>query len=217
MHLVSSRNFLRVLPAAMVVALALPASAAGASGTCKLAGSKTVVKNSAARVFQKKVLLRPASGGHATGYRVYGCLYAKDRRFLIGLQKPVDGEFEWISRTLVRLAGPFVGYAHGFDSGLDGGQFVEVRDLRTGEQVYRSENNNLVKVFDLELGAAGSVAWVSDEVESTPGRGVSAWGPSSGRTLLDSGPEISRRSLTLSGTTLSWTKAGVLRSAPLPG
>ncbi len=201
---------------AVGVALALPASAAGAPSTCRLAGSKTVVKNSTARIFEKAVRL-PVEDGFENGYRVYGCLYSKNRRFLIGLQKEVDGDSEWIDRKLVRLAGPFVGYAHGFDFGMDGGQFVEVGDLRTGKRVYRTENDNLVKVFDLELGKSGSVAWIADEEESSPNRGVSAWGASTGRTLLDSGPDVSRRSLTLSATTLSWTKGGERRSAPLPG
>lgn len=133
---------------------------------------------------------------------------------LLGLQKDVDGDFEGIDRKLVRLAGPFVGYAHGFDSGLDGGQFVEVRDLRTGKLVYRTENENLVFVRDLELAASGFVAWISDEEDA--GRGVYAWSASTGRTQLDSGSDIKGRSLTLSGT-LSWTKGGVMKFYGLPG
>jgi hypothetical protein len=200
-----------------VVALGATAVPAEAATTCGLAGSKTIVRTSTARVFSKKGRLPLSGGGSVTGDRVYGCLYERGRRTLLALARDVDGDSEWVDRRTIRLAGPFAGYAHGFDSGLDGGEFVEVRDLRTGKRVYRTDDNSLVDVRDLELGASGSVAWISEQVDSPSTRGVFAWSLDQGLLTLDSGAQIGSRSLTLQGTTLSWLMAGAPRSAPLPG
>jgi hypothetical protein len=189
------------------------ATTAKATRACKLKGSRTLVKGPTGRIFQRKGQVPLTLGAETVrGSRVYGCLYATGKRFRIGYQRKVDGDYEWISHSTVRLAGPYVAYAHGFDYGMDGGEFLELRDLRTGKRVYRTVDNSLVDVTDVELSDTGSVAWIADEETHR----VYTWTAAQGLRTLDSGEDIKRRSLVLDGSTLSWTKGGVPRSAPLP-
>ena len=95
------------------------------------------------------------------------------------------------------------------------GYGVQVRDLRTGRQTRAAAAPG--RVADLELKDNGSVAWISDPSLFLPqftSRTVWADDTAADERVLDSG-NISERSLTLTDSTLTWLKDGVVRSATL--
>jgi hypothetical protein len=211
-----------VRPAVLAVlaglALALvPASDAQATHlTCQLAGSKTETSSRNARAFSRRTVVRGSSVR-----RWYGCLHSRNRRYVLGDVGP-SGEF--LDRVApLRLAGRFVGHANEFtaSSGDAVGAIVVVRDLRTGAVRHRFENASdfaRYDVTDLEQRTSGSVAWIaatSPFGPPTTNYEVRAMSGSSERAVLDSGPGIEPRSLTLRGTTLRWRNAGAERSVTL--
>ncbi len=74
---------------------------------------------------------------------------------------------------------------------------------------------NSTRVTDLALKANRSVAWIVDIGSSVGSDRQVVAVDSAGRRVLDSGGNIDPESLTLSGSTLSWTESGAGRSANL--
>jgi hypothetical protein len=192
--------------------LAGVAEAAGAAErrppTCERAGSKTVLKNRAARVFEVK--------GAQT--RLYGCLKSVGKR--IKLTETYDDDlYESTSYGDVRLAGRFVAWQEVFSDvsckaacppGYDATrETIEVYDLKRRQRRYVS---GAVLTHVLLLTDGGSAAWAqraSDgQVEVRVLRGRKS-------SVIDKG-NIAARSLLLRGDTLVWVKDGAQRSTPLP-
>jgi hypothetical protein len=111
-------------------------------------------------------------------------------------------------RRLFRLAGPYVAYdTQQYDCNC--GSTVTVRDLRTGGFTRSLARRYL---WDLRLEGNGSVAWI--ENPGYTGSPSEVWvADTHGLRQLDRG-NISR-SLTLSGSTLTWVNDGVAHSATL--
>lgn len=158
---------------------------------CRTHPGKTVLRGPAGRVFLNG------------DYDAFGCLYSVDRRFYLG--PDFDGDPDV---GLYRLAGPYVAYmefgCEGIDSCLSD---VIVRDLRNGKKVFEGQRAaDFDFVTDVALKATGSVAWIA---------GPAVWASDTqGVRLLDTG-NIAKRSLDLSGSTLTWLKDGALGTATL--
>ena len=94
-------------------------------------------------------------------------------------------------------------------------------DLRNGKLVRSASSTdsglpgNTDRLTDLVLKSNGSLAWIVDIGSSVGSNRQVIAVDSSGRRLLDSGGDIDPESLTLRGSTLTWTKSGVSRSASL--
>ena len=121
-----------------------------------------------------------------------------------------------LTKDDTRLVGTYAALAQSFCP-LGCGFGVQVRDLRNGRQTRDASSPG--PVADLELKDNGSVAWISDpsfypSPSEPSGRTVWADDLAGHKRLLDSG-NISKPSLTLNGSTLTWRKDGVLRSATL--
>ncbi len=139
------------------------------------------------------------------------------------------------------LAGPILAYAQGSATRVPGSASasVVVRNLRTGRLIHRTPTggSNPPSTTGTDLAPSvvvkrdGSVAWVTVNIEPVS---VPCTGPNpcalpqlfrrhatvhvldkTGNRLLASGTDIEPRSLTLSGSTLSWKQGDQLVSATL--
>lgn len=123
------------------------------------------------------------------------------------------------------LAGPYVGYAFVQNAGPAGETLssIRIKDLRDGKTYSGGtacdspplSGQNFI--YSLQLKDNRSVAWINDQSDNNANKDkieVCAQ-DSLGRRQLDAGAGIDRKSLRLDSSTLTWSNAGVLRSAPL--
>jgi hypothetical protein len=141
----------------------------------------------------------------------YACLFSANRRFKLHEDEDDDSDLHDF-----RLVGPYLAYAwHPCAEGCLRDD-VEVRDLRDGKLARRgptSAGGHEGAITDLELKDNGSVAVIA--YSYPPDRAREVWAYDTlGARRLDRG-DISPRSLVLEGSTLSWVKDGVVRSATL--
>jgi hypothetical protein len=172
---------------------------------CQTHEAETLLRSSTGRVFRVPKL-RPYGWANVA----YACLFSANRLVKLGLDVDGGGTFgELHDRMLFRLAGPYVAYdTQQYDCNC--GSTVTVRDLRTG-----GFTRSLARRYlsNLRLKGNGSVAWIENPgYEGSPSK---VWAADTHvLRQLDSG-NISDNSLTLSGSTLTWRKDGVVRSATL--
>ncbi len=214
---------MRRVSAAAVAAVAAVAAAgpppAGAAGRgCAPPGAKLLAHNRYLRVFEpaRAVVSGPSAieaclAGH-TGHMT---LLAADR------PGPVHrslGRFELAGRVLAFLVTQF-----GVDSGTTTLVVADIgarRVLRSQEAGSYSDAGILFRrgVVKFLPTAHGSLAWTVEETHHQQLAGVDVY--AAGRTgaprLLESGTDIDPGSLALSGSTLSWSRAGTARTAPMP-
>jgi hypothetical protein len=137
----------------------------------------------------------------------YACLYDANRLIKLGEDVENGDPGGTIDLVLFRLVGPYVAYGT-----FGGAEFarssVLVHDLRNGS---RREHFAGGFIGNLVLKDNGSTAWTASDEGVQPT--VWAW-DSLGARRLDSG-KIPDESLSLTGSTLTWTNNGVVRSATL--
>jgi len=145
--------------------LVSPGGAAhGASPPCEPDGSKTLVENRDARVYQ---IARERSG-HSTLY-TYGCLRASGSQVLLASDAEPSAVFP---PPAISLIGPYVGYAVDTDSDPDapGGRvtYVEVDDMRPQEPgkeevglVVNAGAKDVARVGGLKASKTGGVIWIA--------------------------------------------------------
>lgn len=187
-----------------------PAAASHLKQKCFPSGSKTVYRTSEGRFYTRTV--KPYFGGTKA---LFACSYRYGRSYRLWEGDYTDPD----SYERFRISGHFAGYT--VDPGCpadDGciGRRVTSLNLRTGvDRAYFAGED----VHDLVVRRNGSIASIDtasrydDETRPSVIR-VRALDASGVRTL-DEGPGISLRSLELVGTTVSWVKDGVRKSATL--
>ena len=209
-----------VVGAVLGTLLLMPAAPAQGATKCTARKAETVLQTGSARIFTTPL-------GNTTA-RVYGCLYSKNRNYVLG----IEGDCDPRSVDQFVLAGRYVGYVESFCNIDASDDHIVVKDLRTGRNRYRTvaatgqapdaEPSTLVS--QLVLSRTGSVAWIADwdanSGSSTPhandDRQVRKLEPGApaGGTLLDSGLGVEEGSLGLGARTSSgyswlyWTKSG---------
>lgn len=178
--------------------------------TCKSPSSKTLVNNTTARVFSKK-------DGSVTRY--FGCYWKTARKTQLSVDSTSGDDV--FSFTLPKLAGRYVAFVErNFDSTGDGGTVVDIYNLKSGR--LKAESIKTAggtggpiewHVTSLVLSSDGSAAWITkNDYNAELGE---VWKlTDTGDTQLATG-NIDPKSLKLSGTTLTWTVAGVAQSASL--
>lgn len=219
----------RVFIAGVAVAAAalVPAPAASAHHGCSAhaRGGKITHKTREAHVLEKR-------------NRWYACAARVGRPFLLpGLDTVSSREFgDGTVPSHITLSGVFVAYERYtlYPAGGAGDTQTDlyVVDLRTGKPVITEEARAPTGkqedrwVDRIVLKRNGSVGWISTHWTFEQHPPVSNFevhrfslDPSThGRVTLDSGGDIDRESLALSSDrrTMTWTKGGEARSAPLP-
>lgn len=207
-----------ILAAVLTGVLAMaPAASAGRYDDRVRCNSKTVkranvvARSSEAAVFTKRSLI-PGTGIYR--YRSYACMF---RRGPISYLQRSDTTRSQLGS---KLAGRFVGFRQfygitefGSESGL------VVLDMRTGDVVLegppRADGTNLASFV---VKRNGSAAWIS--VPEEPGDTV-VWKAEATnvfeREQLEAATDIDTRALRLSADrrTITWTRGGTSRSAPL--
>ena len=209
--------------AALLLSFAVASSAK--PRTCRAEGSTTVLKTSHARVYQIRA---------DAGFLVYGCVYSKNARYLLN-PGPTDCEDPIDRPGSPRLAGRYVGYRLAVCNIDQLKESVYVRDLVTGKLLVSTSASptfratltiGTIFVSDLELKANGSVAWIVKRVGNSSDSPPDAEEvrksdrtifkePRTTSKLLDTGDDIELKSLTRDGSTISWTNAGVNKTARL--
>lgn len=211
-----------LLPVALVACVFLTGSA-GASARqrppkrCGPKSAMTLRRDKRARVFQLPV------EGRRGDQPTYGCLFST--RHWWRLDRPKG--WSSLNRETLVLRAPWVAYSitsMGIDSGGSG---ISVKNLRTGAetQTYGAVTlppfrgpETFTSIAKIVLQDDGNVAWIGREVSignQTPRLQVEL-GNSAGLSVLDEGPDIAPDSLSLDGSTLTWSNAGVTRTAELP-
>ena len=143
----------------------------------------------------------------------YACLFSANKRVRLHQDEDDDSDL-----SLFRLAGPYVAYAwHPCAEGCQG-EDVEVKDLRDGRVARHAgygAGGHDGAVSDLELKPNASVGVIALGDPYAPRLVPEVWAYDTlGARPLDRG-NISRSSLELNGSTLSWLKDGFPHSAAL--
>jgi len=204
---------LTTLALAAVVALSPGAALAKQPPSCKRHGSSTEAKNEVARVFSAPREIE----GDPNGSRLYGCLRAVGRPLALA-DSFDDGYVLSSAWGEVRLAGRFAAWSQvstdisckaDCPEGYEPTRYsIDVADLRrrTIRRIF-----GVVTGRGLVLTNTGAVAWTEPAAASAVAIRAS---DRDGLRILDAGA-IAPASLTLDGSTVSWTKAGVRSSATL--
>jgi hypothetical protein len=186
---------------------------------CRTQRARTLLLTPTGRVFQQLRLVRRSL---YESY-FYACSFDADRRVTLG------PDYDPNAFGALRLAGQFVAYVRYYICGAGPCpnylHAIDVRDLRDGSLVREASSfpGSFADVEALELTDGGALAWgltsapVWDGSSPPPPRSLhDVWAyDGAGQRLLDSGPELDPRSLTLSASTVSWSNAGVTRSEEL--
>lgn len=186
-----------------------PAQAAS-ERRCASAGSETVVRNAAARVFERRG-------------RFYLCDRRTGRKRFIG-PRAKDLDNERLNRF--RLAGGMLAYERFYGAfRSDPSYEIYVRDVASGRvtrriegapiQAPRQEPQAKDGIRDLVVNRNGDVGWIVQNPYTSGPRLEVRKSDSGGDALLDSGDGISSTSLTLEDDVLRWRNAGEAKSAPL--
>ncbi|HEX8744519.1 MAG TPA: hypothetical protein VF712_15440 [Thermoleophilaceae bacterium] len=222
------KRLLAVCVAAGALAAANGAPAQAATARCTARNAQTIAATNSARIYAT-----PLGDGAS---RIYGCLYSRNRRYLLGN----DGDCDpgpVVSRLTLR--GRYVAFVETFCNIDASDDYVAVKDLRTGRNKWRaiSATGNRAEngepstlVSDIALSPTGSVAWIADW-EAVSGGNSSPQddrqvrklepGAPAGGALLDSGLGIEQRSLAIGSRSSSgysriyWTKDDAPAAAKL--
>jgi YD repeat-containing protein len=102
---------------------------------------------------------------------------------------------------------------------VDEDSFVSVVDTVSRRQrrwrLDFDDDGKVVRVTDIDVNRQGRIAWISRDRRAPEEIQVQTESATEEPTVLDSGPDIGRNSLAISGTTLYWTKAGAPQAAEL--
>lgn len=201
--------------ALLAVALALAvAPVAQARDRCAHAGAKVLTQTRALRLY-----LLLSSGTNQDRY--YICVRSNGRRFRVDNRQDPDEDFAF--KKLFVASGRYVAFALSDYANEDAaGLTIAALNFTTGKRTeYRQDIDDFSRpaVPSLVLRPTGTAAWVLTTTPISTSEGVAKrevrrTAPN-GDALLDSGAGIAPESLRLSGKTLSWTNAGVPRTATL--
>ena len=223
-----------VVPLLAALGLAGAAPAGAAAKSCSARGSKTIASNSIARVYKLRGTKR-LFGRSEPGTRFFGCSFSTGKRWSLGFN-PDSFDIPGPFIQGHKLAGRYAAWYEfsGTDGGPTGGSVVR-RDIQTGKVLRFDKPAELpsdpsTSPFTTEtdsfqpsvvvVKSNGSLAWIANSggTENTEcgdfGCRIMRF-DAGGLGALDEGEDIGGLSLRLTGSTLSWTKAGARKTATL--
>ena len=198
----------------VIAFLLVSASPAQAQDRCAFKGAKTLQQTSKLRLY------RISATNEDQLDRFYVCVRANGRRFRADDRRATD--VTMLKATLTS-AGSFAAYAYTYYRNEDvAGLRVVVLNLKTGKQRIHLENPDefsLPRVPSLVLRSTGGAAWIFEQKPISTSEGQRKREVHTARTgsirTLDTGLDIDAASLRLEGSTVSWIKAGMRKTAPL--
>ncbi|HEX4623086.1 MAG TPA: hypothetical protein VH231_01405 [Solirubrobacteraceae bacterium] len=200
------------LAALAILACSSCGSAAASGDRCAASGEKLIAQTPTARLY------RVGDPAGTREVRYFICGRSNGHRYRVDGNDPKD----YVSRRIA-TNGSYVLFAVIGHAGEDLGTLhPTVLNVATGhKQAYNTsaEDFNTLKLTALAVNARGAAAWVYeqfplDEDEGIRQREVQK-GDADGFAVLDHGLGIEPASLTLNGTSLTWTDAGQQESATL--
>lgn len=191
------------------------APAAQARDRCAYAGARVRTQTKALRLYA-------LSRKNSQDWYYYICVRSNGRRFRVDNRNYPDSVQYFRNKKLFAASGKFVAFALSYYVSEDvAGLSIVVLNITSGKRTeYLQDIHHVFSrpgVPSLVLRPTGSAAWVltptllSGDVAPREVRRTA----SKGDALLDSGAGIAPASLKLSGKTLSWTNAGISRTATL--
>jgi hypothetical protein len=228
----SPRHLVAAVAVAFAAAMSPPAAqAASVPATCSALSGGTALAQTAAI----KVVGIRSRDRRVSGTRIFGCVKPEGRVRLLGVDGIVENSFFTDQATeLVSVAGTFITLAKRFDTEANAGPDVRVAvDLRTGRsrEYYAGIISNCgadptAPVAREILGADGRLVAIFQPVADPLKAGCSGY-RNAGQTqiralrpdgqlqLVDLAPvgDIPVDSLALDGERVTWTRAGVTRTA----
>jgi hypothetical protein len=193
-----------LVPAAALL-LAAPASAAT---RCAPRGSIGLARNAQVRVYKQP------SADH-TAMRYYGCVRRTGRTVRLEVAGPDQIAYGF------RLSGYVVGYAIYTQVARSEESYADVAswNIRRRKRIHAApavDGPASSSVTKLVVAASGALSWIG-RVSADPQHfdyEVHIF-DSRGNRVVDDGADIDGQSLALSGHTVSWTRAGVAKSATI--
>ena len=204
-----TRKIIPVVAAALLVLVGVVGTVGVADArskrTCALKKSKIYKKNKEARVFTRR---ETSDSLLVKGW--YGCHVKTKKRIRIGETEGYDSP-----AILVRLQGRFVAVWQGSqDRGGERSAGIEQWDLRAAKRLRTVSN---ARATDIEIGPRGQLVFIGRPVaqhdEQEQPLSVRVVDRRGDRTLATG--NISRKSLVIKGTTVSWTQDGAEKTAQL--
>jgi hypothetical protein len=204
----------------VVVAVGMLAVCGSVASTSWASGPRVVCGPSSARALASDRTARV----YVSAGDVYGCAAGGSKSYLLGSANMCG--FQRQDVQIVRVAGPLAAYARELCGTDFGSTTVIVRRLTDGRvlQVHDATTTIGVEGFQdvgsLVLTADGAVAWIATADSIGPPTFVRQLArlDRRGFRVLDSGPAVVVRSLTLRGSTISWRHGTEIRTARLsPG
>ena len=214
------------IPVLSVIAfsVALNGAASAASARCfRPSYYKTVLKMDSVRVVKRRVHRQSNWMGYRWLY--YGCHRSRGEWIRLGLTYNSQEDHGFSMRSF-KSAGPYVGFIWNSEGEFDSIAGVRSVNLRTGatrdfSPYAAPEELGYVEYARVEryvLRPTGAFAWVTDTslaVNARWGPGVFAFDTTGLRRLDERTGQVDRTSLRLTGSTVTWREAGLLKSAPL--
>ena len=175
-----------------------------------------MVRSSRVEVYTRQV----NAGGGGPHQDTFACRVSTKRSLAFSLPSIPDIE---VPRPTVKISGLFAAAYVIEGTGKSVGYSVRVIDLhpsrpRLGFNGTASKSDFGNRVPNLVLNSHGAVAWILQPLKSNGKSGpyeVRGAGTNHAPRLFDSSTRIDKRSLRLTGSTLTWSDAGRTRSASL--
>jgi hypothetical protein len=184
---------------------------------CGPASAVTLRRDKMARVYEL------SAEGPSRGQPTYGCLFSTRHSWRLDL----PGRWTFLNPQTVVLRAPWVAYAI-TSNGVDGsGSGISVKNLRTGAVTQgfpaittppEPGPERFRSVEKIVLQGNGNVAWIGQEtsiISTEWSRRQVEIADSAGFAVVDESVGIEPKSLTLNGTTLTWSDSGETRIAQL--
>jgi hypothetical protein len=204
-------RMIAVVASAVAVSLLVvaPATPAAKRARCRPTHSRTLVKNSRARVYDRK--------DRRGLFVAYACVYRSGKRYRLSDHDDANGEE---TDDVPTLSGPYLAYSVNDCPGTGDECYADMRvlDLRNGKRrrpvnAFGAESDDTF-VTDIVLDTRGDVGWIAEsdnprlltEVRVATSRGV--------RTV-DSARDIARHSLARAGRRIYWMRGGRPKTAKL--
>ena len=195
------------------------------AGTCTPPRTRTLADDGVFRIYEERYVYDPVIPGRANGRAVYGCNPATGQRWFLAPDAPSAGYIDRYAcgDGLAELATAnklVLVSLNDQCTGDIGSGPIRIVDLTTGTVLLDTDPrvrpfSPMSLVDSVALAPTGSAAWIVCQLGNhLPCQVVdeTAYGPN---TLLDQGDQIDPQSLTLDGTTLSWTNNGETSTATL--